>query len=186
MRAETVEFIESWELKLSQIDSPHDRLKELYDKFTTLYTIYNRLYNEAFYQMEINQRLIKQRYSDYEKATSIVIDFLSPKTIIKSLAKNDNVTEIEKVSKLINNVFHINLAEGIPDINSDKQLASNLQSKSPDVKSKAVLSLLYNVRCNIVHGYKEFKEHQRLIVEPLVELLETLIPKFKEKLISGK
>lgn len=64
---------------------------------------------------------------------------------------------------------------------NDEQLVNNLKSVSSEVKSKAVLSLIYNVRCNIVHGYKDFQEHQRLLVEPLVSLLEDIIQLFKEK-----
>lgn len=180
MRPETKEFIDNWDLKLSQIKNENDQLKELYDKFTTLFTIYNRYYNEAFYQFQMDKKLTKSRYSDFEKATTIVLEFLSADSLINSF--NENQKEIDDLCMLIENqIFHINLVDGEPSEETDKQLLENLKSVSPVVKGKAVLSAIYNVRCNIVHGYKDFQEYQRLIVEPLIKLLETVIELLKKK-----
>jgi hypothetical protein len=180
MRPVTKEFIENWELKLSQIKNDNDQLKELYDKFTTLFTIFNRYYNEAFYQFKEDKKLTKSRYSDFEKATTIVQEFLSVDSLINSFNKNQK--EIDDLCMLIENkIFHINLADGEPSEETDMQLLENLKSLTPEVKCKAVLSAIYNVRCNIVHGYKDFQEYQRLIVEPLIKLLESVIELLKKK-----
>jgi len=180
MRPETKEFIDNWELKLSQIKNDNDQLKELYDKFTTLFTIYNRYYNEAFYQFKEDEKLSKSRYSDFEKATTIILEFSGADSLIKSFDKNQK--EIDDLWMLIESkIFHINLIDGEPCEKIDKQLLENLKSISPEVKGKAVLSVIYNVRCNIVHGYKDFEEYQRLILEPLIKLLESVIELLKKK-----
>lgn len=182
MRPETLEFIQNWEFKLTQIHHENDQLKELYDKFITYFTIFNRYYNEAFYQLKNENKLHKSRYSDHEKATGIVINFLEPQNIISNIEQRGNQKDIDAACHLIENkIFNINLADGEPNEKVDKQLLENLRDESPEVKSKAVLSLIYNVRCNIVHGYKDFQEYQRLIVEPLVNLLETVVGLFKDK-----
>lgn len=180
MRPETKEFIDNWELKLSQIKNDNDELKELYDKFTTLLTIYNRYYNEAFHQFKEDKKLTKSRYSDFEKATTVVLEFLGADSLTSRF--NENQKEIDDLCMLIENqIFHINLVDGEPSEETDRQLLENLKSNSPEVKCKAVLSAIYNVRCNIVHGYKDFQEYQRLIVEPLVKLLESVIELLKKK-----
>lgn len=182
MRLETKEFIQNWEKKLSQIKNDDNQLKELYDKFTTLFTIFNRYYNEAFYQLIQEKKLQKSRYSDYVKATSIVIEFLDSQSIIDIVVKNENQKDIDSVCLLIENeAFHINLADGEPVQQNDRQLLENLRNESSAIKAKAILSTIYNVRCNIVHGYKDFQEYQRLLVEPLIKLLESVIELLKEK-----
>jgi len=180
MRPETKEFIENWELKLSQFKNHNDQLRELYDRFMTLFTIFNRYYNEAFYQLKEEKKLKKSRYSDYEKATTIVLEFLDADSLSFNFTKNQK--EIDNICMLIENrVFHINLADGEPREATDKQLLENLRSTAQDVKVKAVLSVIYNVRCNIVHGYKDFEEYQRLIVEPLITLIESVLELFKKE-----
>lgn len=182
MRLETKDFIENWNVKLSEIKNEEDSLKELYDKFVTMFTIYNRYYNEAYYILETNNQLQKPRYSDYEKATTIVMTFLGSQTILDTLLKNGNQNDIDACLDLIGKVFNINLANGDPQEETDKQLIINLKSADTEIKTKAVLSLIYNVRCNIIHGYKDFQEHQRLLVEPLINILTSIIGLFKSKL----
>lgn len=182
MRTETKEFIENWNVKLSEIKNEGNSLKELYDKFVTLFTIYNRYYNEAYHILETNNQLQRPRYSDYEKATNIVMVFLDSQVILDSLIENGNQHDIDSSLNLIGKVFNINLANGDPQEETDKQLVANLKSVDTEIKTKAVLSLIYNVRCNIIHGYKDFQEYQRLLVEPLINMLQTMTGLFKSKL----
>ncbi len=181
MREETKEFIKNWEIMLSQITEADGKLKELYEKFRTLYTIYNRYYNEAFYLLQLDNKLEKPRYTDYEKATIIVISFLGADVISERMSEKDNQQQLDAVCKVIPK-FNINLIDGNPSKETDKKLLENLKSADPGVKAKAVLSLIHNVRCNIVHGYKDFQEYQRLLVEPLITLLQAVIDIFKQKI----
>lgn len=87
------------------------------------------------------------------------------------------------IADLINNkVFHINLEDGQGQEKTDKELATNLLSENVEIKSKAILSLIYNVRCNIVHGHKDFQEYQRLLLEPAIGILRTIVNTLEEKL----
>lgn len=181
MSEDTKEFIVNWEFKLSQIQG--ETLNDVYDRFTSLYTIYNRLYNEAFRILKEKKRLTKNNYSDFDKATIIVVEFISSKAIIESIKNNNNLEEIDAVCKLIENkVFYINLNNGQPSEEIDEQLLNNLKSKDVDIKAKAITSLIYKIRCNMVHGYKDFQEYQRLIVEPVSILLKDIIEAFKTEL----
>ncbi|MDO6802952.1 hypothetical protein Q4595_10870 [Wenyingzhuangia sp. 1_MG-2023] len=181
MTEETRTFINNWETKLSEISG--DDLASTYDKFNTLYTISNRLQREVFVKLQNKGVLTKARYSDYEKATSLIIEYLESQTIIDRLLMENNTTDIEQISDLIRNkVFNINLADGVPQEEKDEQLAENLINVDNGIKSKAVLSVIYNVRCNMVHGHKDFENYQSLLVVPLSNILNTINNLLKEKL----
>ena len=181
MTDETREFIENFEGKIRRHNV--DTLGGLFDKFTDLFTIYNRLYNESFAVLKNNNQLPNPKYSDFQRATSLPLHYLTSKAIIEKFTANGNQKDIDEACRLISNdVFNINLEEGLPRKDFDNQLLQNLQSASDDVKSQAVLSLIYNIRNNRIHGYKDFVEYQRLIMEPIINLLESIIELYKEKL----
>lgn len=92
-----------------------------------------------------------------------------------NLSNSNNLGDIETIASLIrNNIFHINIADGIPQKNTDIQLLENLTSTDVDIKVRAIVSTIYNVRNNMQHGEKHFEEHQRLLLEPLIRILRTI------------
>lgn len=174
MTAETKEYIDSWKEKISRIKD--DDLGNLFERYSTFYTLHNRLYNDSFRVLRDNAKLLKPRYSDFEKATVCIIEFNSAKNIIKALNNNGNFSDIEAIAELIErDVFHINLADGVAQKNVDIELMNNLRSSISEVKAKAVLSAIYNIRANMLHGEKHFKEHQRMLLEPLIRIIQTIV-----------
>lgn len=181
MTQETEEYIKTWTNKISSY--VNDDLETLFDKYTALFTLYNRLYNESFKQMKVNDQLTKQRYSDFEKATKMIVEFNSADDIIDRLNANGNFDDISTVADLIRkDIFHINLADGVSQKDVDIELMKNLESDKSDIKAQAAVSSIYNVRCNIQHGEKHFEEHQRMLLEPLIRILETIVELQIEKL----
>ena len=177
---ETKEFLETWERKLAQANP--GQLDGLFNKFNTLYTIYNRYYNEAFATLKAAKKIEKPRVSDFERATGIPLKFLGAKEIIDSVANNGDQENVDAVCQWIRlGIFNINLAEGQPVGGMDAQLLANLESVDVEAKAQAILSLIYNIRNNMTHGYKQFEEDQRLLVEPVISLLENIIQLFREK-----
>lgn len=174
MTPETKGYIENWMEKISGIKG--NNLGNLFEKFSTFYTLHNRLYNDSFRVLRENRKLLKPRYSDFEKATLCIIQFNSAENIIKTLAENDNLPDIDAIADLIeNDIFHINLADGIAQKNADIELMNNLRSDVLEVKAKAILSAIYNVRANMLHGDKHFEEYQRMLLEPLIRITQTIV-----------
>lgn len=174
MTKETKDYIDTWKSKVSLYQGAD--LATLFDKYTALFTLYNRLYNESFRQLKKANRLNKQRYSDREKATNLVVEYNSATDIIDRLNKQDNFNDIEIISNLMkNDIFHINLVDGVSQKSLDVELISNLENNNPIVKAQAAVSIIYNVRCNMLHGEKHFEEHQRLLLEPLIRILNTVV-----------
>ena len=181
MTEETKEFIENWESKISSHDTTE--LSGLFDKLTDLFTIYNRLYNESFAILKQNKSIANPRNGDFQKATMFVVQFLSAKSIIEKLMAKGNQKDIDEVCRLIsNNVFNINLEDGNSRKDFDLELLSNLQSNTEDIKAQAVLSFVYNIRSNKIHGHKDYVEYQRWIIEPAINILESLIELYRQKL----
>lgn len=181
MTKETKEYIETWTEKISNYKG--DGLGILFDKFTALFTLYNRLYNESFNEMKAGNLLTKSRDSDFEKATKLFVEFNSAKDIIDRLEKNGNVEDITVIVDLIKkDIFHINLADGISQKDVDLLIMNNLENNNQDIKAQAVVSTIYNVRCNMQHGEKHFEEYQRMLLEPLIRILESITNLQIEKL----
>lgn len=174
MTSETKEYIESWKEKISGIKG--DNLGNLFEKYSTFYTLHNRLYSDSFRVLRKNGLLLKPRYSDFEKATVCIIQFNSAESIIKTLTNNDNFPDIEAIADLIENgIFHINLADGVAQKNVDIDLMNNLRSDVAEVKARAILSAIYNIRSNMLHGEKHFEELQRMLLEPLIRIIQTIV-----------
>lgn len=174
MTPETKEYIETWTERINCIQG--DNLETVFERFSALYTLHNRLYNESYRILKQYGRLTKPRYGDHEKASIAIIEYLSAEIIADGLQKSGNITDLETIAKLIqDNIFHINLADGEANLDLDNHLMNNLRSQDPKIYSKAALMTIYNVRSNTLHGEKHFKEHQRILIEPLTKILQTLI-----------
>jgi hypothetical protein len=181
MEETTQDYLQSWKIRFSEIQG--ESLRALFDRFSAQYSLYNRFYNDSFRVLKDEGRLTKPRYSDFEKATAFVILFNSPTDIIGRLSINNNVPDVEIVARLIESeIFHINLADGIPQRELDLQLMQNLRSEDNEVRAQAVASVIYNVRNNVLHGEKHFEAHQRRLLEPLTRILQTILNLQEEKL----
>lgn len=74
MNQDTKDFIETWNERISAMQG--NSLGSVFDRYTTLYTLYNRIYNESFRQLKFSNNLAKPRYSDFEKATALVVQLM--------------------------------------------------------------------------------------------------------------
>ncbi|REH43444.1 hypothetical protein C7448_11345 [Tenacibaculum gallaicum] len=176
---ETLDYITNWEKELNKING--NELYDYFNRFQTLFPIYNRLYSHII-NFENSSKKQQNRISDYEKATTVVRDFIGSDIIIEKLVIEDRIKDIETIADLIDKkMFNINLKDGIGQEEFDKQLCENLlNDKDNAIRSKAVLSVIYNVRCNLVHGYKNIEEHQKRLLEPIFNLLLTIFKTLKE------
>lgn len=180
MKKSTSEFLETWQKRYTNING--NDLNSLFSRFTTLYTIYNRLYREAFEKLKASGVIVKSRNSDIAKATEYVVNFLSGDTILDWIGK-DLLSDIETISMMIGEAYNINLNdEGEAQLEFDNQLIENLNHQDSYTKARAILMLIYQVRCNMEHAYKNFEPHQRFLVETLTKLLEKIVELLIKKL----
>ncbi len=170
---ETKNFLESSNRRLDEIIG--DNRGNLFQRFEVLYTQYNRLFNESYLSLEASGKLIKPRYSDFERATKLVIEFNGTSDILKSVMQGNQKDIDIFIDLLENDLFNINLANGVPQKDKDSELLQNLKGSDNTKKVQAILSLIYNVRNNIVHGEKHYEESQSLLLEPLINIFQPII-----------
>ena len=91
--------------------------------------------------------------------------------------------DIDAIAQLIENeVFHIKIRFGQYNRKDDLKILNELRSTNNKSRATAILKVAYHVRCNIFHGNKDFREYQRMLVEPLIRLLSCMNPFLYERL----
>jgi hypothetical protein len=162
-------------------------INQCIDKFMTLYVTYNALYVEA--AAYIHRKAAKEGtggyklkgdgFPDQQAATKYVLDILGSRKLLERL-NNDSSTK-QAIDHLVDLMerggFNITLDSvwGEPDRDKDKELLNSLKSKRADEKARTILTIIYEVRCNLFHGRKGLHPVQKDLLVPLSILLETVI-----------
>lgn len=171
-------FYTNWNLKADRCDE--NTLEGAFDRFFTLFVIYNRLYALASYHLLETKKIPKPRFGfvpDKEGATSNVITFLGADVIVEIINLENNHKRYTDICSLIHNeTFHIKLnrIDGKSQRKLDLILHASLVSDSNYKKANALLEVLYHVRCNMFHGHKSFEGVQKQLIDPLCEFMKSI------------
>ena len=178
------DFYNRWTEKSKSYSN--DDLADLFDKFFSLYVVYNRIYNitaSVLYEEGEIEKLkkakkIKRNKRETEVNESDAAIFCIAHYLRDNLEEiiSENINEINDFKFILENkLFNIDLFYGQPQPKKDKKLLKGLESKNNLIVIESLLTILYKVRCNIFHAEKGFNEEQRIILEPVNNLLEKLI-----------
>lgn len=174
------DFIRNWNEKADQIRL--GSLATYFDKFFTLYVVYNRLYAEITFDLNRAGRIdISRRntFPDNRAATDYVLHFIGAGYFVSKITlDDDSLKALEEIIALIQNkCFHImlDMVTGEAQPQRDITLLEHLTSENACIKAKAILRMIYSVRCNMFHGHKGFDEVQIEILEPTIILLQKTI-----------
>ena len=197
LNQEFTSLCDRWRDKAQQYDV--DDTCQLYDKFFTLYVVYNALYVETAAYLHRKARsegkdeykLDDGSFPDKMAATKYVLDLLTSTSLMQSLENTEDTKQaIINLKKLISNqnALHfwicLDPVSGEPQEDNDKALIKILDSPSTDERARAVLQFIYQVRCNMFHGRKSVSPVQKQLLAPLTVLLERIIDKLYSKLKS--
>jgi len=178
------DFYNRWRAKAN--DYQGEDIHTAFDRFFTLFVIYNRLYAEATFDLvRNNQEHLDPRRSfpDGTAAKRYVGKYLGKANLIHSLEEDRPCAEaIQAVMRLLagpvdGRQFAIVLhkIDGSPQRGEDQRLLQKFSSRSDDVRAEAVLEFLYAVRVNLFHGHKTFHPVQLVVMKPAnVLLLRTI------------
>ena len=167
----TLDFCDRWIAKAYESD---DRLVYgAFDKYFTLYVCFNRLYNQ------IGETAGRRETDDSKLATSVFADVVGRDVIWATLGTLDGDRDLCCVSDLIGpggqfNI-HFNRHTRQPDPAKDTALKHSLVAALPAQRVDATLSLLYQVRCNLVHGRKAVDIEQLQLLQPCTQSLRRVI-----------
>ena len=184
-----------WQEKAQNYDI--EDIHQLFDKFFSLYVAYNALYTEttaylhrkAISEGKEEYKLDDDNFPDKNAATKYVLDLLKSRVLMQSLENTIATKEaIDQLKVLISNrnslYFSICLDPvfGEPQEDKDEELISMLNSSSADERARAILQIIYQVRCNMFHGRKSVNPVQKQLLIPLTVLLEKIIGKLYQTL----
>ena len=180
LSSEFTDFYTSWMNKArprGQAD-----LRQAFDRFFTLYVLFNRLYAEATFRLGRRGQVQLQnrhRFPDSEAAQEYVVQYLGAASLLRAL-DNDPETHraLESVRGLVCNgdfSIKLNMLTGDPQPDEDRDLGRRLADPSSNTRAAAVLETLYAVRCNMFHGHKGFHPVQLDLLRPLTLVLEKII-----------
>jgi hypothetical protein len=167
----------------------HEELQGAFDKFFSLFVVYNRLYVEVTFRMsnrgEINLSN-RKTFPDAEAAKNYVVQYLTSRTIDEAFnADNSCLNAIESLKNLIRNYtffIKLDMVTGMPDRDLDLNLLERLESNHTDKKVKAITDFIYSIRCNLFHAQKGYSQDQVIILKPLITLLHKIIQMLFSKL----
>ena len=134
------------------------------------------LYTEVPDKLREEGTELKGDDHDSKMAIEYVHLYLGGEEIMNVLLdkNSEDINDLIKVIKL--NIFNIKLdSKGKPQKDKDALILAGLESTDSSEKSLAILKTIYQVRCNTMHGSKNFIENQRLLLEPLTHILDTLV-----------
>jgi hypothetical protein len=183
------DFYRGWSEKAQRIDLLD--LTDYFDKFFTLFVIYNRLYAEATFYLWRQGAISPARsdsFPDSKAAKEYVGTFLGEENIVTALESDSNTRDAlgSLVAILQEGHFAISLRmpDASPQRSRDERLLQNLQSADPVVKTRAVLEFIHCIRCNTFHGSKSYDQVQIEVLLPVVTILTRLNSMLYEKLRS--
>lgn len=181
------DFYRSWLQKAEEYEETD--LRQCFDKFFTLFVVYNRLYAEATFTLarkgEIN---LATRYSfpDSMAAKSYVQKYLGGANLLSKLEDNEESKQaIATIRNLIEDgIFNIklNMVTGNSQREADLELLKSLKSTNRGQRARAILDIIYSIRCNMFHGHKGFTPVQVKILRPVITVLENIIRALCDKL----
>ena len=160
-------FYKRWKKKANGYNI--SELKGCFDKFITLFIVYNFLYN----------RVDSSENSDKKKATIRVLSCIEAEYLNQELFKKKIKKTGEAFANLIevmeNFSFHRYSISGKTREQLDKELFVDLKDGSVNEKMEALLLILYLIRCNMFHGSKDFEYRQESLLKPSIILLNRIV-----------
>lgn len=181
-------FFSRWRKKA---EGYRPELQESFDKFFTLYVLFNRLYTEVTYRLgqagKINLAN-RSTFPDAEAAQEYVVQFLGAKRLLAGLNGPECRDALERLRELVCDdhfAFKLDILTGHPRPEVDRELCRRLTSSSPNDRANAVLETLYAVRCNMFHGRKGYDPEQLTLLVPLNTLLARVVDLLYKRLSGG-
>lgn len=174
----TRRFCQRWLQKAALYNPSH--LEDAFDKFFTLFAVFNRLYFRAA------QVCGERHRGDRQMATRLFPQVVGHEFLWQKLTADGGTADIQTLQSLIGPGGSFFLISGedpdAPDPQRNADLRQRLGSRSQRIAVEAVLEYLYQVRCNMFHGNKGFEARQLRLLQPCLRCLERIIAAGLERL----
>jgi len=164
-------FCRRWVEKALQYDD--GSLSGAFDQFFSLFVAYNRLYCQLAAESGLRGK------GDHCEATRRFAEIVGPEALASVLDAPGAQEDLGALASLIapDGGFFVTVSRktGAPDSSRDRELHGLLTSQSASERVEGLLEFLYQVRCNMFHGRKNFEHDQLRILRPCSRLLRNVI-----------
>lgn len=182
------EFCEAWIAKAHEADTRD--IAGVFDRFFALWVVYSRLYEVvartlAFERHPCARRFMPRRNQPFApppdrlSATRGVVFFCGQRELAEAVAEHEGCQQtLETTLWVIESgilFLHEDYETGEPDYERDRQLVQRARNGNLN----ALLSLMYQARCNLFHGQKAYSEAQRPLLEGMIEVLVVVIEQIR-------
>jgi len=184
---ELTSFCERWIAKSNGYNE--ENTEEVFDKFFSLFVTYNAIYFNATLYLIKHGRIGKKRTGDKVSATNNMSDFIGTNELYaKLISLKSDVEAI--IAEVEDNRFYISTEKDniTPNKAEDLRLGEKIKNKFNLTNAKekrkfniALLTLIYGVRCNMFHGKKGIDPLQKDILNPMNNILKTIIDDLIER-----
>jgi hypothetical protein len=174
---ELEEFCSRWLAKADDYPDCDTNLAHAFDRFFTLFVVYNRLYAEATYRLGQRGRItLTRRFPDAEASQEFVVQYLTASALLRAIdhQRGADVTTIRDLLQQGRFALKLDPPDFRPNRDLDLDLSRRLGSRG-NQRACAVLETLYCIRCNIFHGQKGFHQEQLELLAPASRLLLVVI-----------
>ena len=186
---EFTEFYSSWMAKARSYSASD--AKQCFDKFFTLYVLFNRLYAEATFRLARNEQIRlanRDRFPDAQAAKEYLLQYLGARNLLQALNANDvSVCALGSLRRHLregNFALKLDMVTGAQRPTEDAGLLQRLESANQNTQAGAILEAIYAVRCNLFHGHKGYNPVQIELLQPMIDILEMIIENTYKKLQS--
>lgn len=180
MEKQLEEFSQRWINKADNIQG--EDMNVLFDKFFSLYIVYNKLYTEVTHTLSNEGKINLNNggsFPDQNAATSYVIQYLGCNNLRERIEGEENMTNNFEALEMIleHHLFNIclNPVTGHPNHRKDRELLAKIRSNSCNEKFTSILEFIYQVRCNMFHGRKGYEPVQEIVLQPVVQILDKVV-----------
>lgn len=172
-----LQFCDEWVNKANKCDE--NNVSGCYDKFFTLFVVFNRLYAEATFELARRGKITLQPnrpLPDRKGATEYTLSFIG-QHVFDQLLDNQLTEPVATLVQLIEDErFYIKLSSPNGDRQRDMDLELLLKLRSQGkTRALAILDLIYSVRCNLFHGHKAFQPVQVELLRPTIRVVLEVI-----------
>ncbi len=186
---EFIEFYENWTAKVASYTEPTARA--CFDRFLTQFVIYNRLYCEATKRLcnspgsgiRLDNRT---SFPDATAAKEYVALFLGARSLIESLEQDQDcceaINELKRILQVHQFFVKLHPVSGERQHGEDDNLLDLMNAAGYAERARAILDFIYSVRCNMMHGQKNFSEEQRTLLDPTMTVLQKICELIYQKL----
>ena len=128
LNPEFSKFVTDWLTKANKIQL--SSTATYFDKFFTLYVAYNRLYAEATFTLNRNDRSKWKSFPDHKAATDYILQFMGAENFISEIKKDEIIEQETHIYKQVKSiVFSVLSSKVIKDMASAKIVTPELYDK---------------------------------------------------------